>query len=97
MEAELAAVSAVIESASLPFDSRRTALWCLGHLRAALERFSQTYESRYADEVNRLEQGLLAPLDASDAVAAGTARERLADIHERLGLAALRPAKKRSA
>lgn len=97
METELTAVAAAVESAKLPFDSRRTALWCLGHLTDALERFRQTYESRYADEVVRLEQGILAPLDGGDTATAGTVRARLAAIHEQLGLAAPREPKKKSA
>lgn len=86
MESDFAAVTAVVESANLPFDSRRTVLWCLGHLPETLERFGQTYESRYAEEVKRLERGLLAALDEKDAPAGTAVREHLRVLHERLGL-----------
>jgi hypothetical protein len=86
MESDLAAVTAVIESANLPFDSRRTVLWCLGHLPTTLERFGQTYESRYAEEVVRLERGMLSALDDQDVSAAAATREHLRVLHQRLGL-----------
>lgn len=86
MESDLAAVMAAVESANIPFDCRRTALWCLGHLPATFERFGQTYESRYAEEVVRLERGLLSALDDKDAAAGSTVREKLRVVHERLGL-----------
>jgi hypothetical protein len=100
MESDLAAITAVIEAANLPFDSRRTILWCLGHLPAALERFAQTYESRFAEEVVRLERGMLTALDEQDAPAGAAVRELLRVLHQHLGLpdppapAKQRPSKK---
>lgn len=88
MEADLAAVSELVQSADLPFDARRTVLWCLGHLAPALGHLLRTYESRYAEEVQRLERALVKLIDETNAPAGEAVRQRLRVMHEDLGLPA---------
>ena len=85
MEADLAALVTFVQSADLPFDARRTVLWCLAHLPQALERLRQTYESRYGDEVIRLERALLSTLQACAPQTADAVHDLLRALHERFG------------
>jgi hypothetical protein len=60
--AEVAQITSMVEAATLPDGIRDTVVWCLGRLPALYDRFCQTYESRYAEEILRLEQGILGKL-----------------------------------
>lgn len=88
MEANLAAVADLVRSAELSPECRSTALWCLARLPQQLDQFTQTYESRYADEVVRLEQGVLRALRECKSEAADSALGHLRALHEAVGLPA---------
>ncbi len=88
MEAELAAVATVVRSANLTPESRQTLLWCLGRLPTLCEGFARTYESRFAEEIVRLEQGVLTGLAAGDPATTDIVLEHLRTLHEQIGLPA---------
>ena len=95
--AEIAAITTMLQGAILPGDIRDTVIWCIGQLPALYDKFCQTYEQRYAEEILRLEQGILgkmAPcrLPSSDAQTVGDrVLERLRLLNERCGLPGLSP------
>jgi hypothetical protein len=86
MEAELQAVRAIVEAASLPESVRHTAAWCLDKLPPLYREFLNTFDQRHGDEIRRHVQAMLHQLDArlAEAVAG-----RFRAMHERLGLPAL--------
>jgi len=88
--AEIAGITSLVEAATLASDARRTVAWCLGKLPALYDQFCQTYESRYADEILRLEEGVLGKLGETRF---SSVREALLDrlrlLHERFGLPGL--------
>ena len=43
-------------------DTSHTVVWCLEQLPGLYAKFCQTRESRYGDEIRRLEQGILGEL-----------------------------------
>ena len=88
--AEVAAITSLVEAATLARDARDTVLWCLGQLPKLYEQFCQTYESRYAEEILRLEQGVLRKLAETRGSSVREAlRDRLRLLHERFGLPSL--------
>ena len=86
-QADVAAITSLVEAATLTSDTRNTLLWCLGQLPSLYGRFCHTYESRYAQEILRLEQGVLQKLAETRC---SSVREALCDrlrlLHERFGL-----------
>lgn len=64
---EVGEITSVVQAVMLPEDIRDTVQWCLKQLPARYELFCHTYESRYADEILRLEQGILEKLAACSA------------------------------
>src|SRR6266849_4892008 len=63
--AEVAGITRLVEAATLASDVRDTVVWCLGQLPALYDQFCRTYESKYAEEILRLEQGVLGKLAES--------------------------------
>jgi hypothetical protein len=60
--AEVVEITSLVKAAALPSDIEATVAWCLGQLPAKYDKFCETYESRYAEEILRLEQGILEKL-----------------------------------
>ena len=89
--AELAGIKRLVEEATLDSDVRDTVLWCLGQLPARYDRFCQTYESKYAEEILRLERGVLGKLaETGRSSSVGDAvLDRLRLLHECFGLPGL--------
>ena len=94
---EVVEIVNLVKAATLPGDIRNTVVWCIGQLPAQYDKFCQTYESRYAEEILRLEQGILGKLaefypSCPDAQAVGASiLERLRLLNERCGLPGLVP------
>jgi hypothetical protein len=67
--------------------------WCLGRMPNAYRELARTYESRYAEEITRLQRGALVGWvrEAPVGSVAGL-RERLERLNERFGLPPLPPA-----
>ena len=87
---EIAGITSLVEAATLASDARHTVAWCLGQLPALYDQFCQTYESRYAEEILRLEQGVLGKLAETRCSSVRQALlDRLRLLHERFGLPAL--------
>jgi hypothetical protein len=86
--AEVAGITSLVEAATLAGDARDTVMWCLGQLPGLYDQFCQTYESRYAEEILRLEQGVLGKLaEPRRSSPVGEAvLDRLRLLHERFGL-----------
>jgi hypothetical protein len=61
-QAEVVEITSLVQTAALPGDVQDTVVWCLRQLPAKYARFCETYESRYAEEILRLEQGILEKL-----------------------------------
>src|SRR5206468_2851527 len=59
VRAEFLEMESLVQAADLPEESRHTLVWCLGQLPALFSKLCQTYESRYGDEIIRLERGML--------------------------------------
>jgi len=60
--AEVVEITSLVKAAALPGDLESTVVWCLSQLPAKYDSFCETYESRYAEEILRLEQGVLEKL-----------------------------------
>jgi hypothetical protein len=82
---ELAAIKKTIQSANLPEDSQRKILWCLEHLPGLYEQLFATYDSRFREEILRLEQAMLRPLGRQTKKVAEAIHEQLQALHTRLG------------
>jgi hypothetical protein len=96
-QAEIVEITSLVKAAALPGDIVDTVVWCLGQLPAKYDKFCETYQSRYAEEILRLEQGILEKLTEScssrpDAQPLGeSVLERLRLLNERYGLPGLVP------
>jgi hypothetical protein len=95
LRAELAGITSLVKTANVPGDTSHTVVWCLEQLPGLYAKFCQTCESRYGNEIRRLEQGILgelanSPLPSPDARAVReVVVERLRHLHERFGLPGL--------
>ncbi len=89
--AEVAGITSLVEAASLAGDVQDTVVWCLGQLPALYDQFCQTYESRYAEEILRLEQGVLGKLAETrrSSPVGDAVLDRLRLLHECFGLPGL--------
>lgn len=92
VRSELEGIGNLVKVASIPEEEQRTAAWCIQKMPALCEAFCRTYESRYADELLRLEQGMLTGLGEKDRSSAemkelaAALLLRFRELHERLGL-----------
>ncbi len=100
---ELDEIGNLVKAANIPEDDRRMAAWCLQKLPALCQAFRDTYESRYADEITRLERGLVMRFTEQPASTAAESRElanslttRFQSLHEQLGLPQFQPVKQRT-
>jgi hypothetical protein len=95
LQAELAGITTLVKAATIPSDASHTVVWCLEQLPKLYAKFYQTRESRYGDEILRLEQGILgelakSPLPAPNVRGLGqVVLERLRHLHEHFGLPGL--------
>jgi hypothetical protein len=101
---ELDEIGNLVKSANIAEDDRRMAAWCLQKLPALCQSFRETYESRYADEITRLERGLVMRFAEQAAGTAVQSREladsltiRFQSLHEQLGLPEFQPIKRGAA
>jgi hypothetical protein len=101
---ELDEIGNLVNAANIPEDDRRMAAWCLQKLPALCQAFRETYESRYADEITRLERGLVMRFADQQPATSAQTRElaislttRFQSLHEQLGLPEFQPAKQRTA
>ena len=62
LRGELAGITSLVKAANMPGDTSHTVVWCLEQLPGLYAKFCQTHESRYGDEIRRLEQGILGEL-----------------------------------
>lgn len=60
--AEVVEITNLVKAAALPNGIEDTVVWCLKQLPPKYDQFCATYESRYAEEILRLEQGVLEKL-----------------------------------
>jgi hypothetical protein len=86
---ELDAIPGLVRAAGVPDAAQQTAAWCLSRLPGLYRDFSQTYDCRYGDEIQRLVRGLLMAL-AGDPGAVESVTGKMRAMHTRLGLPALR-------
>jgi hypothetical protein len=99
---ELEGIGNLVNAASIPDEDKRVAGWCLDKLPGLCKAFGETYESRYADEIVRLERGLLmrlgepktASMPMRELAVALTARFQ--SLHEHMGLPELPAVKTRA-
>jgi len=95
---DVAVIGELIRSAGLAADAERTVQWCLAPLSGLCQQFIETYESRFAEEIIRKEQGLLGRLAEAEKAAPAVRQtteavyERLQNLNERLGLPRVDPA-----
>src|SRR6185295_15588721 len=89
---ELEGIGKLVNAAGISDEDKRIAGWCLQKLPTLCEAFSATYESRYADEIVRLERGILLrlgePKTASSPMRelAAVLTTRFQTLHEQMGL-----------
>jgi hypothetical protein len=97
LKAEFTEMVSLVKTASLPEECQHSVVWCLGQLPGLYGKLCQTYESRYGEEIVRLEQGMLRKLVEKPALSPETRKiadaltDRLHHLHERLGLPGLEP------
>ena len=60
--AEVVEITNLVKAAALPNGIEDTVVWCLKQLPAKYDEFCATYESRYAEEILRLEQAIVEKL-----------------------------------
>lgn len=86
--AEIVGITSLIEAAALGGDARDTVVWCLGQLPGLYDQFCENYERRFAEEIHRLEQGLLGKLaePRRSSPLAEAVLDRLRLLHECFGL-----------
>jgi len=95
MQADLTGIADLVKAANIPDEQKRAAVWCIEKLPDLYYRLCQTYESRFGDEIVRLEKGMFlqvvgtSPANSQGLVATITARLKV--MHERLGLPHLDP------
>jgi hypothetical protein len=100
---ELEGIGNLVNAASISDEDKRVAGWCLQKLPGLCKAFRETYESRYADEIVRLERGLLMrlgePKSASSPMRelAAALTTRFQSLHEHMGLPELAAVKTRAA
>ena len=91
-QADLTALANEVDVAALPSECKHTVVWCMRQLPALYNKFRHTQESRYADEITRLVQGVLKELVKSGTACpealqlAVSITDRLRLLHEQLGL-----------
>ena len=90
VQALIATLGEEVRAAALPDTCNHTATWCVAQLPTLYAKFRQTNETRYAEEITRLVQGLLTEL-AKSKTSSSTQRgaditARFRDFHERFGL-----------
>ena len=94
---DVAVIGELIRSAGLAVDAERTVQWCLAPLPGLCQQFTETYESRFAEEIVRKEQALLSRLAEAEKAAPAirqtteAVHERLQNLNERLGLPRIDP------
>jgi len=85
--AQLAAIGNKVLTVAIPEDCKRTVAWCVEQLPALYAKLLQTNESRYAEEIARLVQGLLNQLATPEAQKpAARITQQLRHLHEQFGL-----------
>jgi len=95
LRAQLAALGDEVRAATPPGACTLTATWCVGQLPALYDKFTQTNESRYCEEITRLVQLMLKGMMQSTEVSPGAQKleakliDRLRLLHERFGLSPL--------
>ncbi|OAI45129.1 hypothetical protein AYO44_13140 [Planctomycetaceae bacterium SCGC AG-212-F19] len=99
---ELEGIGNLVNAASISDEDKRVAGWCLQKLPGLCEAFRDTYESRYADEIVRLERGLLMRLGEPKSSSpmrelAAALTTRFRTLHEHMGLPELAALKTRAA
>jgi hypothetical protein len=90
MHDELVAIKKLVEEAAIATDAKRTACWCLDQLPALYLKLFDTYDSRFRDEILRLEQALLKPFARQTKKVGDAIREQLQALHTRLGFEGLK-------
>lgn len=93
-QAEFGDIGNLVKMAGIPEEHKRTALWCLAKLPTLCEAFCRTYESRYAEEILHLEQGMLTRLAPPNPLTEAVTLS-LRTLNERIGLPSFEPAKPR--
>jgi hypothetical protein len=84
-----------VQAAGLSADAKETALWGLGQLPKLYAQFRVSSESRYADQITRVLQGVLKELNEHKPACPAAQRlaaaipERLRSLHEEAGLPGL--------
>ena len=97
MRADLAGIADLVKTANISEEQKGTAVWCIKKLPDLYDQFCQTYESRYGDEIVRLEKALflrvagISPVSSQAQCLVETITARLKLLHERLGLPLLGP------
>ena len=94
-QAELSALGNKVREATIPSGCKQYAVRCMEALPTLYDKFRQTNESRYGDEITRMVQTVLNEMALSERACPETQRlairitESLLLLHERFGLAAL--------
>jgi hypothetical protein len=96
---ELGALRALVETADLPGDARKTALWCIGQFPRHYHELLRTQEQRFADAIQGLAQAMLKHLAEHAPGLAEPFVSQLHVLHERVGLQplTLKPVRRRRA
>ena len=95
LQAQLATLGKGIQAAAMSVGCRQTAAWCVGRLPGLYNKFQETNESRYGDEITRIVQALLNELTDSEKTHPGARQvaDQITDqflfLHETFGLARL--------
>ena len=94
-QAQLSALGNKVREATIPSGCKQYAVRCMETLPTLYDKFYQTNESRYGDEITRVVQAVLNDMALSERACPETQRlaihitESLLLLHERFGLAAL--------
>jgi hypothetical protein len=95
LHVQLAALGKEVRASAIPGDWEQTADWCFGQLPALYEKFRDTNESRFGDEITLRVQAVLKQLANSKTDSVKTQKlavlitGRLHRLHEEFGLPGL--------
>jgi hypothetical protein len=85
MQEHLQAIADLVNNAGLSPEAQRTVTWCLGQMPELFRQFGETYQTRYMEEIFRLEQAVLGKLAPAPRVVQAVIA-RLGELHEATGL-----------
>lgn len=85
MNAVMTTIEGLVQSARLAEECKHSVRWCLGKMPELYTSFFATFESRFREEILRLEQAVLKQVTKEDKKLAANLKEQFQGLHLALG------------